>query len=54
MTIEQLINEYEEKAQRIREEMPEHERWGSGKPYRNRLDMIEEFLRKLREVGGHE
>lgn len=50
MTVKDLIAEYESRAATLREEMPEHERMGSGQYYRHKLAMIEEFIRELKKV----
>jgi len=52
--VKKLIEEYEAKAATIRDDMPEHEKMGSGQYYRHKLAMIEEFIRKLREVIGND
>ena len=50
MTIAELVTNYEQRAQEIREEMPDYEPRGCGPYYRHKLAMIEEFIRALKKV----
>lgn len=51
MQITKLIHKYELEAQHIKDDMPEHERRGSGPYYRHKLYMIEDFLEALKSVS---
>ncbi len=50
MTVQDIINHYELKAQSIEALMPEYRKWGSDKYYQHRLTLIQEFVGALKNV----
>lgn len=48
--LEELRSEYKAEIKRIEAELPEREKWGSGKFYRHRRAILSEFVERLGDI----